>query len=168
MFGVLVLCCVSRRDSGDRSSFSLLFGFCCIIGRVVWLSMGGDGFQTQRRKSWVPGKTRAEKVLADAIRTDGRIEWICKFCSQTNVWTRWRCRWCSQKFLRVCKGSTKKPSLRKTKWYSGSSSSSGSEERWPGGQDEELKKLRAQVENAQPSRQGVWHGQDARGAPSRR
>ena len=25
---------------------------------------------------------------------DVRKEWICKFCSETNVWTRWRCRRC--------------------------------------------------------------------------
>ena len=47
--------------------------------------MGSDGYQAQ----WVPGKERAEKVQAEAITIDGRKEWTCKFCSQTNVWTRW-------------------------------------------------------------------------------
>ena len=73
MFRVLVLCWyVSRRDSSDSSSFRPFCGFCCILGRVIWMSMGGDGFQTQRRKSWVPGKIRAEKVLADDMRGAGR------------------------------------------------------------------------------------------------
>ena len=26
--------------------------------------------------------------------SDGRKEWCCRFCSETNVWTRWRCRRC--------------------------------------------------------------------------
>ena len=56
--------------------------------------MGSDGFQAQRRGSWIPGKEMAEEMLADAISIDGRIEWICIFCSESNVWTRWRCRRC--------------------------------------------------------------------------
>ena len=32
----------------------------------------GDGFQTQKRKPWIPGQVRAQKVLADAIAIDGR------------------------------------------------------------------------------------------------
>ena len=46
--------------------------------------MGSDGFQTQKKKSWVSGQVRAERVLAEAITTDGRMEWTCKFCSA--VW----------------------------------------------------------------------------------
>ena len=42
----------------------------------------------------IPGKERAERVLANAISIDGRKEWTCKFCSESNVWTRWRCRRC--------------------------------------------------------------------------
>ena len=48
----------------------------------------------QRRGTWIPGKERAEKVLAGAITIDGRKKWICKSCSESNVWTRWRCRRC--------------------------------------------------------------------------
>ena len=60
-----------------------------------WFSgMVRDGFQTQKRGSWIPGKERAERVLAGAVAIDGRKELICKFCSETNVWTRWRCRRC--------------------------------------------------------------------------
>ena len=39
-----------------------------------FLAMGGDGFQTQKRKSWIPGQVRAGKVLADAITVDKRKE----------------------------------------------------------------------------------------------
>ena len=46
----------------------------------------------RREKSWIPGKERVEKVLADATTIDGRKEWICKFCSESNVWAWWRCR----------------------------------------------------------------------------
>ena len=34
--------------------------------------MGSDVFQTQRRGSWIAGKERAEKVLADDISVDSR------------------------------------------------------------------------------------------------
>ena len=54
--------------------------------------MVSDGFQAQKRGSWIPGKERAEIVLANAISIDGRKEWTCKFCSESNVPTRWRCR----------------------------------------------------------------------------
>ena len=108
--------------------------------------MGGDVFQTQR-KSWVPGQIRAEKVLADAITIDGRKEWICKFCSETNVWTRWRCRRCCSNIPAGSLGKHKQAIFAKNKgWHSGSSSSSGGEERKPRDQEEELKKLRALVE----------------------
>ena len=48
--------------------------------------------------------------------------------------------------------------------YSGSSSSSGGEERRPGDQEEELKRLRAQVEK----QQSAWKRQEAQGVPTRR
>ena len=109
--------------------------------------MGGDGFQPQRRKSWVPGKIRAEKVLADAITIDGTKEWICKFGSETNVWTRWRYRQCLSNIPAGLQRKHKETVLATNKeWNSGSSSSSGGDERWQSGQEEELKNLRAQVE----------------------
>ena len=59
------------------------FSFCVVVAaftiEVSDQEVGGDGFETQKRKSWIPGQVRAEKVLADAIRIDGRKEWICKF-----------------------------------------------------------------------------------------
>ena len=53
---------------------------------------GGDGWQTKKSKTWISGKVRAEKVLAEAVTIDGRKVWICKFCSKSHVWTRWTCR----------------------------------------------------------------------------
>ena len=48
-----------------------------------WLSrMVSDGFQTQKRGSWILGKERAERVLASAISIDGRKKWICSATSQ--------------------------------------------------------------------------------------
>ena len=77
--------------SRSRRLVSFL-SFCVVVAaftfEVSGQEMGGDGFQTQKRKSWIPGKVRAEKVLADAIAIDGRKEWICKFCSETYVWAR--------------------------------------------------------------------------------
>ena len=51
-----------------------------------WFSgMVSDGFQAQKRHSWILGKERAEGVLASAISIGGRKEWTCKFCSESNV-----------------------------------------------------------------------------------
>ena len=45
--------------------------FCVVVAaftfEVSGQEMGGDGFQTRKRKSWIPGQVPAEKVLADAI-----------------------------------------------------------------------------------------------------
>ena len=44
-----------------------------------------------KRREWFVDhqkKERAERVLAGAIAIDGRKDWICKFCSESNVWTR--------------------------------------------------------------------------------
>ena len=80
----------------------LALGECLCVSAVPWcvlcLRDSGDclvvvfGFQAQKRGSWITGKERAERVLAHAISIDGRKEWTCKFCSESNVWTRWRCR----------------------------------------------------------------------------
>ena len=47
---------------------------------LVWcFGMVSDGFQTQGRGSWIPGKERAEPILAGAVEIDGRKDCICKF-----------------------------------------------------------------------------------------
>ena len=47
--------------------------------------MGSNGFQTQKKKLWVSGQVRAERILADSTTNEGRKEWTCKFFSETNV-----------------------------------------------------------------------------------
>ena len=120
--------------------------------------MGGDGFQTQRKKSWIPGQVRAEKVLADAITIDGRKEWICKFCSETNVWTRWRCRRCHSNILAGLQEKYRQAVSAKTRVE---------KEREPRVQDAEIKELRAQVEQLR-RQQRVKKEQGGQGDPTRR
>ena len=65
--------------------------------RNFWLSMGGDGFQTQRRKSRVLGQISAEMVLADATAIDGRKEWICCWLEESSLFVenwKWQTRIC--------------------------------------------------------------------------
>ena len=59
------------------------------------------------------GTGQGEQVLADAITIYGRKQWTCKFCSETNVWTRWRCRRSGTTSLRVCKANTSKRCMRR-------------------------------------------------------
>ena len=130
--------------------------------------MRGDGFQTQKRKSWVSGQVRAERVLADAITIDGRKERIWKFCSETNVWTRWRCRRCGNNIPTGLQGKHKQAVYAKNEgWCSGSSSSSGGEEGKSQDQDEEIEKLRAHVELLR-KQQRVGKRPEVQGEPTRR
>ena len=45
---------------------------CRIHVRSFWPRNGRRWFPNEKRKSWIPGQVRAEKVLADAITIDGR------------------------------------------------------------------------------------------------
>ena len=92
-----------------------------VSGKVFWLVMGSDGFQTQKNKSWVSGQVRAERVLAEAITIDGRKEWTCKFCSESNVWRRWRCRRCYHNIRAVLCGKHRQAVAAKSgEWSPGS------------------------------------------------
>ena len=56
---------------------AIVLWWCClcfICSRRVF-GMVSDGFQTLKRGPWIPGKERAERVLANAIPMDGRKEW---------------------------------------------------------------------------------------------
>ena len=90
----MFLCCVVPLSRSPATV--ILWCWCCFAALAfdLWSGMGSDGYQTQRRGLWIPGKERAEKVLAGAITIDGRKEWKCKFCCESIVWTRWRCRRC--------------------------------------------------------------------------
>ena len=46
------------------------------------------------------------RSLAKAVTIDGRIEWYCRFCSETNVWTRSKCRRCQTTHSVSCKTNT--------------------------------------------------------------
>ena len=86
-----VCCC---RDLGDCLSLLLVWSLPLLLSKDFRSGMVSDGFQTQRRGSWILGKERAEKVLASAVSIDWRKEWTCKYGSESDVWTRWRCRRC--------------------------------------------------------------------------
>ena len=158
---------IKRRDPGDCLFLVRLARACglaaLVSGKVFWLVMGSDHFQTQKKKCQV----RAERVLADAITTDGRREWTCKFCSETNVWTRWRWRRCGNNVPSVLQGKHKQTMYAQNReWYSGSSSSSGREE-WKSQEQEEIKRLRAQVELLS-RQQGAVKSPEEPGEPARR
>ena len=74
------------------------------------------------------GKERAEKVLASLISLDERKEWTCKFCSESNVWTRWRYRRCYHDIPAGLRGKHRH-AARAGEWSTGSSTSSGKEDR---------------------------------------
>ena len=40
------------------------------------------------------GQVRKEELLAKAVTIDGRKEWCCRVCSETNSWTKSKCRRC--------------------------------------------------------------------------
>ena len=39
----------------------------------------------RKRKGFTAGQVRKDELLAKAITTDGRKEWCCRYCSETNV-----------------------------------------------------------------------------------
>ena len=104
-----------------------LCGLAALVSRkVFWLGMGSDGFQTQKKKSWLSGKVRAEWVLEEVITIDGRKGWTCKFSSESNVWTRWRCRRCYHNIPATLYGKFRQAVAAKSgEWSTGSSASSG-------------------------------------------
>ena len=94
--------------------------------------MVSHGFQAQKRGSWIPGKERAERVSANAISIDGRKEWTCKFCSESNA-------------------------AKSGEWSAGSSTSSGEEDRKARSLEAENKELRARIDGLE-KKEGVQGG----------
>ena len=45
-------------------------------------------------KEFMTSQVRKDELLAKAVVIDGRKEWCCRFCSETNVWTGAKCRRC--------------------------------------------------------------------------
>ena len=117
------------------SRFRRLSGVGVVITSLAldWCSgMVCHGFQAQKRGSWIPGKECAERVLASAILIDGRKEWTCKFCSESNVWARWRWRCCDNDIPAGLRGKYRQAvAARSGEWSTGSATSSGEEDRRP-------------------------------------
>ena len=142
------LCCC--RDPGDCLSLVLVWSLPLLLSKDFWSGMGSDGFQAERRGSWILGKERAERVLAGAISIDGRKEWVSKFCSESNVWTKWRCRRCYNDIPAGLRGKYSQAIAASTRECStGSSTSSGEEDRKSRSQEAENKELRARLEALQ-------------------
>ena len=176
VFVVWFVCCC--RDPGDGLSscvllsrsprLSLSLSLCGDwFSKEFWSGMGSDVFQTQRRGSWIVEKERAEKVLADDISMDSRKEWICKFCSASNFWTRWRCRRCFNNIPQGLRGTYRQAVAARTgEWSTGSSTSSGEEDKKAKSQEAEMKALHAQIEHRRNQNGGDAQGRQ--GLPSRR
>ena len=112
----------------------------------------------QKRNSGIPGEERAERVLANAISLDGREELTSKFCSESNVWTRWRCRRCHSNIPARMQGKYRQAVAAKSgEWSTGSSTSSGEEDRKTRSLEAENKELRARID-AMEKKEGVQGG----------
>ena len=42
-----------------------------------------------KKKGWMVGRVRMEAAV---VTIDGGKEWYCRFCLETNVWTRSKCQ----------------------------------------------------------------------------
>ena len=110
-------------------------------------------------------KERAERVLVSAISIDGRKEWTCKFCSESNVWTRWRRRRCYNDIPAGLRGKYWQALAARTgDWSTGSST--WEEDGKSKSLEAENKELRARLEALEKKEgEGAQGGQ---GLPSRR
>ena len=162
---VFVCVCLCRDPSDCLPCWCCL---CCTGSRNCGPGWAAMVSKTQRRGSWIPGEERAEKVLPDTITIDGRKEWICKFCSESNVWTRWRCRRCCYNIPAGLRGKHQQViAVRKGKWSTGSPSSRGEEDKKSKIQEAEIKELRAQIEQLRKQQRGEA-GQEGQSDPARR
>ena len=153
------------RDSGDCLSPVLVWSLPLSLSKDVRLGMVSGGFQTQRRGSWILGEYRAKRVLASAISIDGRKEWTCKFCSESNVWTRWLCRRCYRDIPAGLRGKYRQAIAARTGERSTGSSTSSREA--------ENKEPRARVEPKEgkvfhPGEKAAWKKSGVRRWTSRR
>ena len=109
-------------DSDDLLRVVLCCGFlrCSFVGNssCQWGPM-------TVRKEWVGKRPRMEDLLAEAVTIDGRMEWYCRFCSETNVWTRSMCRRYQTSIPSVLQGKYKQAVSTKVRRSWSESSSSG-------------------------------------------
>ena len=118
------------------------FRACLDNGNIVFFRIRQMTFRHIRRSPGCQARSGPEEswqIRSQLI--DGRKAWTCKFCSETNVWTRWHCRLPSGLQAKHDQAFH----AQSEEWYSGPSSSSGEEE-WKCQEQEEIKRLRAQVE----------------------
>ena len=98
------------------------------------------------KKGWLCGQPRAETILAEALTKDGQKEWVCRFCTETNVWARWRCRKCFSSIPSVLQGKCRQAvSAKGGRCSSGSSSSSGGDNKNCRTSDAEVQALREEL-----------------------
>ena len=107
-----------------------------------------DGVRLEMNGKHKEGKAvRAEKILASAVTIDGRMEWFCKFCSETNVWTRCRCRRCKTNIPSGLQGKYKPAvSAKAGVCSSRSSSSSGGKNKRSREPEAETRELREELQ----------------------
>ena len=92
---------------------------------------------------------------------------MCKFCKESNVWTRWRCGRCYHDIPAGVRGKHRKAIAARTGgWSTGSSTSSGEEGRKSKSLEAENQELRARIEALE--RRGGEGVQGGLGFPSRR
>ena len=112
VFVPLVFVCVlcPDRDSGDFFCVLLFVVLTAAVSSNFLQSVGaddrskGDGWQTQKKRGWMAGQVRMKDPRARAVSTDGRKEWCCRSCSETNVWPRSKGRRCQTNIPFVLKG----------------------------------------------------------------
>ena len=126
--------------------------WCCLsfIGSRRVFGMVSDGFQAQKRGSWIPGKERAERVLANAISFDGRKEWTCKFCQNRMCGRGGVAGDVTVTSRRGCTGSTGMRLLKKSGEWSTGSSASSREERKSKSQEAWLLRIRSSEQGLMP------------------
>ena len=97
LFGFLCVVCVCPdRDSGDH----LLLFFVVVLTAQFRRSLlepmivRGQMDFNQKRKGFKAGPVRKDKLSAKAVVIAGLKKWYCRFCPETNVWSRAKCRSC--------------------------------------------------------------------------
>ena len=99
----------SDRDSGDFLCVLFLVVLTAAVSSNFTHSMGADDRgMANAEKEEIDGKASTDgRASAKAVAIDGRKEWYCRFCSETNVWTRSKCRRCQTHIPFVLQGKYK-------------------------------------------------------------
>ena len=109
-----VVCVSPDRDSGDLPLWFVVVVLTAqfrrrgppVNGRLATVRRE-IGFQRRRERVFMAGQVREDELLAKAVIIDGSKWRYCRFCSETNVWSRatgcmgGSCRPCPQEMLVV-------------------------------------------------------------------